>query len=121
MNAGNHSSEDTAMPLSTDEFNTFVTSELLEVDKRMDELETVISSILAEQNAAKVLLAENTETINHIKSDTAEIIVAFDSWQGAMHVLNWVGSFARPVSYIVAFGASVAALWAAIKSGNSPK
>ncbi len=112
---------DSILPPGSENFKAFVANELRAGDLRMDEIVATIATIKEEQAVAKILLAENTDTINKIKSDTDELIAVLDSWRGAMRVIDWIGSLARPISYIVAFGASVAALWAAIKSGNGPK
>lgn len=66
-------------------------------------------------------LAENTAATKRIESNTSEIIDLFDSFKGAMKVLEGIGKLAKPMSYIAAFAASVAAVWAAIKTGIGPK
>lgn len=87
----------------------------------MDEIVKTVAAIQIEQASAKVLLAENTATIQEIKTDTAEMLTVFKSWQGAMKVMDMIGSLAKPLGYIVGFGASVAAFWTAMKSGMQPK
>ena len=109
------------MPRTPEEFNDYVAKELRAGDKRMDEIVKTVSQIQAEQASAKVLLAANTETIAQIKTDTAEMLGVFESWKGAMKVMEMVGKLAKPLGYIVGFGASVAAFWATMKSGVSPK
>ena len=109
------------MPRTPEEFNDYVAKELRAGDKRMDEIVKTVSQIQAEQASAKVLLAANTETIAQIKTDTAEMLSVFESWKGAMKVMEMIGRLAKPLGYIVGFGASVAAFWAAMKSGVSPK
>ncbi len=66
-------------------------------------------------------LAENTAATKRIESNTSEIIDLFDSFKGAMKVLEGIGKLAKPMSYIAALAASVAAVWAAIKTGMMPK
>ena len=109
------------MPRTPEEFNDYVARELRAGDKRMDEIVKTVSAIQLEQASAKVLLAENTETIKEIKTDTADMLEVFESWKGAMRVMEMIGRLAKPLGYIVGFGASVAAFWAAMKSGVSPK
>ena len=109
------------MPRTPEEFNDHVAKELRAGDKRMDEIVKTIAAIQNEQASAKVLLAENTETIKEIKTDTADMLEVFESWKGAMRVMEMLGKLAKPLGYIVGFGASVAAFWAAMKSGVSPK
>ena len=50
-----------------------------------------------------------------------ELLEAFRSFKGAMKVLEWIGKAAKPLGYVVGLGASVAAFWAAMKSGINPK
>ncbi len=109
------------MPRTPEEFNNYVAKELRAGDKRMDEIVKTVAAIQLEQASAKVLLAENTETINEIKTDTADMLEVFESWKGAMRVMEMFGKLAKPLGYIVGFGASVAAFWASMKSGVSPK
>ena len=109
------------MPRTTEDFRDYVANELRAGDRRMDEIVKTVSQIQAEQASAKVLLAANTETIAQIKTDTAEMLGVFESWKGAMKVMEMIGKLAKPLGYIVGFGASVAAFWAAMKSGINPK
>ena len=109
------------MPRTPEEFNDYVAKELRAGDKRMDEIVKTVAAIQVEQASAKLLLAENTETINEIKTDTADMLEVFESWKGAKRVMEMLGKLAKPLGYIVGFGASVAAFWASMKSGVSPK
>ena len=103
------------------DFDDYVSSELRAGEIRMDEIVKTVSSIQEEQAIAKVLLAANTETIKQIKADTADMLDVFESWKGAMKALELIGKLAKPLGYIVGLGASIAALWAAMKSGVQPK
>ena len=109
------------MPRTTEEFRNYVANELRAEERRMDEIVNTVAQIQAEQASAKVLLAANTETIAQIKTDTAEMLSVFESWKGAMRAMEMLGKLAKPLGYIVGFGASVAAFWAAMKSGINPK
>ena len=109
------------MPRTPEEFDNYVARELMAGDKRMDEIVKTVAAIQIEQASAKVLLAENAETIKEIKTDTADMLEVFESWKGAMRVMEMLGKLAKPLGYIVGFGASVAAFWASMKSGVSPK
>ena len=109
------------MPRTQEEFNDYVAKELRAGDKRMDEIVKSVAAIQIEQASAKVLLAENNETIKEIKTETADMLEVFKSWQGAMRVMEMIGKLAKPLGYIVGLGASIAAFWNAMKSGVSPK
>lgn len=109
------------MPRTQEEFNDYVAKELRAGDKRMDEIVKTIAAIQIEQASAKVMLAENTETIKEIKTDTADMLEVFESWKGAMRVMGMIGKLAKPLGYIVGLGASIAAFWAALKAGVNPK
>ena len=109
------------MPRTQEEFNDYVAKELRTGDNRMDEIVKTVAAIQIEQARAKVLLAENAETIKEIKTDPADMLEVFESWKGAMKVLTWIGKAAKPLGYIVGLGASIAAFWTAMKSGVSPK
>ena len=109
------------MPRTPEEFNDYVAKELRAGDNRMDEIGKTVAAIQLGQANAKVLLAKNAETINEIKTDTADMLTVFNSWKGAMRVMEMLGKLAKPLGYIVGFGVSVAAFWASMKSGVSPK
>lgn len=109
------------MPRTQEEFNDYVAKELMAGEKRMDEIVKNFAAIQIEHASAKVLLAENNETIKQIKTDTADMLKVFESWKGAMRVMEMLGKLAKPLGYIVGLGASIAAFWTAIKSGVSPK
>lgn len=110
-----------SMGRTQEDFREYVAKELRAGDGRMDEIVKTISAIQIEQSSAKVLLAENTETIKQIKTDTADMLDVFESWKGAMRVMEMIGKLAKPLGYIVGLGASIAAFWTAMKSGVSPK
>ena len=109
------------MPRTPEEFNDYVARELRAGDKRMDEIVKTVAAIQVEQASAKLLLAENTETINEIKTDTADMLEVFESWKGAMRVMEMIGKLAKPLGYIAALIAAVVGIWNAMKSGVSPK
>lgn len=109
------------MPRTPEDFNNYVARELRAGDIRMDEIVKTVSSIQEEQAIAKVLLADNTETIKQIKTDTADMLEVFESWKGAMKALEMIGRLAKPLGYLVGLGASFVAFWAAMKSGAGTK
>ena len=90
-------------------------------DRRMNSLADEITAVKLEQAEFRHLLKENTDDTKAIKADTAELLEVFESWKGAMRVMEMLGKLAKPLGYIVGFGASVAAFWAAMKSGINPK
>lgn len=114
-------SEEHSMPRTPDDFHSYVARELRAGDARMDEIVKTVSAIQVEQADAKVLLAENTATINQIKLNTADMLEVFESWKGAMKAIDMIARLAKPLAYIVGLGASVAAFWTALKSGVHPK
>lgn len=95
--------------------------ELAQEDKRMDSLTDEVTAIKLEQAQFRGELAENTNATKRIESNTAEMLDVFESWKGAMKVLNWIGKAAKPIGYVVGVGASIAAFWAALKGGVHPK
>lgn len=95
--------------------------ELAQGDKRMDSLTDEVTAIKLEQAQFRVELAENTNATKRIEAHTAEMLDVFESWKGAMKVLNWIGKAAKPLGYVVGLGASIAAFWAAFKGGVHPK
>lgn len=107
--------------MSAENFEQYVAEELAEGDKRMDSLTDEVTAIKLEQAQFRVELAENTNATKRIEANTAEMLDVFESWKGAMKVLNWIGKAAKPIGYVVGMGASIAAFWAALKAGVQPK
>lgn len=107
--------------MSAENFEQYVAEELAEGDKRMDSLTDEVTAIKLEQAQFRVELAENTNATKRIEANTAEMLDVFESWKGAMKVLNWIGKAAKPIGYVVGMGASIAAFWAALKAGVHPK
>lgn len=64
-------------------------------------------------------LAENTAATGRIETNTAAIVEAFKSLQGAMNVLQTLGRVARPLSYIGMAGSALVGLFYAVKGGSS--
>ena len=107
--------------MADDQFEQYVAEELAQGDKRMDSLTDEVTAIKLEQAKFRVELAENTKATKRIEANTAELLDVFESWKGAMKVLNWIGKAAKPMGYIAGFCASMYAFWTAVKSGVSPK
>ena len=104
-----------------DENLQHIHNELAEGDKRMNSLTDEVTAIKLEQAQFRVELAENTNATKRIEANTAEMLDVFESWKGAMKVLTWIGKAAKPLGYLVGLGSSIAAFWAALKGGVSPK
>lgn len=81
---------------------------------RIEKLETQ-SQLLSEQ------LAENTAETIAAKENTAQIISLMESWQGAIRVLEAIGRVFKPIGYVALVFSAMAAGWASIKTGISPK
>lgn len=107
--------------MSNETFEQSVAAALSQGDERMDSLAEEVTAIKLEQSQFRAELAENTNATKRIEANTAEMLDVFESWKGAMKVLNWIGKAAKPLGYVVGLGASIAAFWTAIKSGVSPK
>lgn len=55
-------------------------------------------------------LHENTVTTRRIDTNTAQLIIAFDSARGAWNVLEFMGKAAKPVFWISVFATGIVAL-----------
>ena len=56
-----------------------------------------------------------------LRAQIAELLEYLNAVRGALKVLNWLGKLAKPLGYIVAFGAACVSFWAAVKNGVSAK
>jgi len=91
--------------------------ELSKNDSRMDTVIQAVNAIELEQAQARELLATNTRTIERVETNTQEMLQVFQSWKGAMRVLELLGKLARPLGYIATLIAAVLAGYSAIKNG----
>jgi hypothetical protein len=92
-----------------------------ECEKRGFDLTQEVTVIKLEQTEFRFLLKENTDATKRIEANTAEMLDVFESFKGAMKVLNWIGKAAKPMGYVIGLCASIAAFWAALKGGVTPK
>jgi hypothetical protein len=51
-------------------------------------------------------LDDNTAATKRVENNTQAIVDAFESWQGAMKVLDFIGRMAKPLAAIVALVAA---------------
>jgi hypothetical protein len=63
-------------------------------------------------------LSINTKSVQMLVTNTADLVMFFESVQGALRVLNWLGALAKPLGYIAALVASIAGILAAMKGGK---
>lgn len=96
-----------------------------ELRKRMDdhearthELAQAVTAVKLEQIEYVKLLKENTDTTHEVKKTVDEMFVVFESWQGAMRVLEWIGKVAKPVAAITAMVTTFIVAW---KTGGGVK
>jgi hypothetical protein len=77
-------------------------------DQRMGRIEGDVAAVREE-------LAENTRATKEVASNTAELVELFQSFKGAIKVLNWFGKLAKPMAYIVGLGTALLGFWTALK------
>jgi hypothetical protein len=46
-----------------------------------------------------------------IQDNTKDIVEAFKAAQGALTVLNWIASLAKPIGILIAIGSAIAYYW----------
>lgn len=56
-------------------------------------------------------LADNTATTKRIETSTHEMVELFQSWKGAMKVLETIGKAAKPLAAIATLGGAIGAWW----------
>jgi len=98
-----------------------------EGDRRQDATSKAFRAVYHKMQSTEIRLdaqdkaiKENTELTQKIKNDTGEIVEAFASFKGAFKVLNWIGSLAKPVAYLVMLGSALYGLIATVKGGTPP-
>lgn len=105
------------MPRTTESYQDYVAQQLRDGDRRMDKLAEEVAALKLSVADTRGLLAANSESTARVEKNTAEMLVVFESWRGAMRALEMIGRLAKPLGYIAALLASIAATWAALKVG----
>lgn len=101
------------MKRSTEDFQEFVEEELGRGKDRMDTMDGRITDLKDQLQSNEELLAANTAATNQINANTKELVEAFESWKGAMQVLEWIGRIAKPVAAIIGVVSACMAVYAA--------
>lgn len=108
---------DEPMPRTIEDFNDYVARQLRSDDERMDKLTDDVAKMKAEMSDTRNMLKANSDSTARVEANTADMLTVFESWRGAMKALEMIGRLAKPLGYIAALLASVAATWAALKVG----
>lgn len=82
-----------------------------EHEKRTHELAQDVTAVKLEQIEYVKLLKENTDTTVKMKETVDQMYEVFESWQGAMRVLDWIGRVAKPVTAIVGLVTAFVVAW----------
>lgn len=83
------------------------------IDQRLDRGDSRFDTLEAQ-------LKNNTNITKQVCDDTGEMLEFFRDMKGAFKVFNMVGKLAKPLAAILALGAAIVGLWAALKTGINP-
>ncbi len=61
-------------------------------------------------------LVEVESKVDSLDKKTTEVVTAFDAAKGAFLVLEWIGKIAKPIIWLVGFGAIAIAAFEKFKS-----
>lgn len=106
------------MGLRDDEtWRDYVSRELRDQDAKLADVKTELAVLKAQTTDFGDLLEKNTNATTKISADTKEMLELFQSWKGAMKVLESIGRIAKPVSAISALGVSLVGWYYAWRHG----
>lgn len=105
------------MSRTTEGYQDYVAQQLRDGDRRMDKLAEEVAALKINVADTRNLLASNSAATARVEQNTAEMLLVFESWRGAMRALEMIGRLAKPLGYVAALLASIAATWAALKAG----
>lgn len=77
-------------------------------EQRMSNIEANVDTLRAD-------VASNTAATRAVAENTRELVELFESFKGAIRVLNWLGRLAKPMAYIVGLGTACVGFWVALK------
>lgn len=107
--------------MPVEDFEHYTRTELEKHERNLEGVRQEMTVINLEQSAFRIELRENTEATKRIEANTSEMLDVFQSFKGAMKVLEWIGKAAKPLGWVVAMCAAFAAFWTSIKSGVNTK
>jgi hypothetical protein len=96
-------------------------TEIETLSSRVSEVERDMIAMKSQHSEFKSKLDENTQTTNEIKRDTANMLDMFRSWEGAFKTLEMIGKLFKPLGYIAIAVSAVAATWASLRGGITPR
>ncbi len=85
------------------------------INHRLDEGDARMTRIEGDVAAVRSDLKANTEATQAVATNTAELVEMFQAMKGALKVLNWIGSWAKPLAYVIGLGTAALGFWTAIK------
>lgn len=91
--------------------NEIKSGPLADLNSRLDAGQIRMAAIEAD-------LAANTKATQELAAAVQDVVAFFSAMSGALKALDMLGRLAKPLGYILAFGAAAVSFWAAIKSGN---
>lgn len=86
--------------------------------RNTDEIKSRLDAGDKRMNGLDEAIKENTVITAGVKADTAELVDFFNSMKSAFRVLNWIGSVAKPISYIAMLVSAVGGVFVLFKSGG---
>lgn len=92
-----------------------INQRLDEGDARMGRIEGDVGDVRADIAAVRKDLETNTKATQAVATNTAELVEMFQAMKGALKVLNWIGSWAKPLAYVIGLGTAALGFWTAIK------
>lgn len=104
-------------PTTPEDFEAYVHAELNREGLRLNELVMTLQQVTLEQARVRELLTHRAETSERIEKSVGEMLVVFESWRGAMRVLETIGKIAKPMGYIAMFVSASLAGYVAFKQG----
>lgn len=109
--SGQHPGEQPTDATDSPDWRTLVDNALAQGLLRMQATDERLAALENEMVA-------NTEATKQVQANTSEIVEIMGDWKGAMKVIGYVGSAAKPLAYIVGFCTALAGFWSAMKSGG---
>lgn len=103
--------EDRRKPMDPADWRELVDAALERGRKQMQATDARLAALENE-------LVANTEATKQVQHNTADIVDIMNDWKGAMKVIGYVGTAAKPLAYIIGFCTALAGFWTAMKSGG---
>lgn len=90
-----------------------------QVDRNFEDVNKSFEAGTKKMDKLGIEIAENTASTKRIEADTSELVAMLKAAKGAIKVLNFIGSLAKPMAAIISLAVAIWGFVAIVKGGGA--